>query len=254
MQKSTIPFTLNQEFKYDMFINPITSVNSSMSSRLIRYTPINKCPSYIGHVQYLGHTRRRNLSSYYQCYYSWKNDIDRENRLSNEMGDEYRWIEATHSYLPMSRNEREKVIRLWKDFYSDAQNKVLQPGALETCYQDNWGSSYKKQVFGLLDKSRGESKTNEDLRKIQLTIEKSTHEYDEESLYKTVPSIMRMLIVEGEVSAKGYILGRKKKLSDIDAGILEDLGKYTLSIPFFIFICGNLVELSYSMPTTCKGT
>ena len=91
-----------------MFRNPITSVNSSTSYRLIRYTPINKCPSYIGHVRYRCQTIR-NL-----VYYSWKDDIDRENRLSNEMGDEYRWIETSHRYLPMSRNERAKVIRLWK--------------------------------------------------------------------------------------------------------------------------------------------
>lgn len=99
-------------------------------------------------------------------------------------------------------------------------------------------NKYKEGVFQMLNDVKKEKGFDperdemlklsvEELVSLQEKIEATTLSFDEESIFKTAPDLVKMLIKENEVNAKDYIKSLNK-LSNDDIELLSYLGQYTL--------------------------
>lgn len=77
-------------------------------------------------------------------------------------------------------------------------------------------------IFCILQKPLSE----DDLRKIQMEIEDQTILFDETSMFKTAPNIIKILIRNNDVCAKDYLRGRALVKDDIE--LLSEFGQYTI--------------------------
>ncbi|XP_020251012.1 uncharacterized protein LOC109828426, partial [Asparagus officinalis] len=86
---------------------------------------------------------------------------------------------------------------------------------------------YKEEVFENLRKGKENLSLGEDeLRKIQLDIEDLTLKFDEESLFRSVPNIIKILIKNDEECAKDILRKRLKTQKDIE--LISEFGQYTI--------------------------
>ncbi|XP_017985382.1 PREDICTED: probable DNA-directed RNA polymerase [Theobroma cacao] len=86
---------------------------------------------------------------------------------------------------------------------------------------------YKNEVFILLDKAKELFPLSEDLlRDLQMEIEDMTMLFDEQSMFKSVPNIIKILIRDYDVSAKDYLRGMELEKDDIE--LLSEFGQYTI--------------------------
>lgn len=147
------------------------------------------------------------------------------------------WILKTHKFLPTGNDDRSKVINLWSDFYDDAIKK-MEITSYQECVPTKNDSIYKQIVFKRLEECRGSKDLSDDqLRDIQLFIESSTFEFDEKSMYKTVPNAVKMMILRGEESVKksssssaNNFLLKSKKLTAEEKLSLNVFGQHTLEV------------------------
>lgn len=86
---------------------------------------------------------------------------------------------------------------------------------------------YKQEVFDILHNSKKSLPLSEDeLKKIQMKIEDLTMLFDEESMFKTVPNIIKILIRPNQDNAKDYL--RRKYLEMDQIELLSEFGQYTI--------------------------
>ena len=86
---------------------------------------------------------------------------------------------------------------------------------------------YKQEVFEILHNSKKLNPLSEDeLKKIQIKIENMTMLFDEESMFKTVPNIIKILIKPNQDNAKDYL--RQKYLEKDEIELLSEFGQYTI--------------------------
>ncbi|XP_074373729.1 putative DNA-directed RNA polymerase [Apium graveolens] len=146
------------------------------------------------------------------------------------------WIFNSHEFLPhIGNDDREKVIQFWVEFYDEAIKKC-EITNMNECVPMKNDFIYKQVIFKRLNHHRGMNLSEEELRDIQKFIEESTFEFDEESMYKTVPNVIIDMIKKGEQSATlGYSSAKdflllSKKLSDEEKESLNVFGNYTLEV------------------------
>ena len=73
--------------------------------------------------------------------------------------------------------------------------------------------------------------SNEELQKIQLEIENMTFDFDEASMFKTVPNLIRLLIGFNETTSISDLeILRSCKLDKEDMNLLFEFGQYTLEV------------------------
>nr|WAO26101.1 DNA-directed RNA polymerase [Daucus carota subsp. sativus]WAO26134.1 DNA-directed RNA polymerase [Daucus carota subsp. sativus]WAO26171.1 DNA-directed RNA polymerase [Daucus carota subsp. sativus] len=122
------------------------------------------------------------------------------------------WITRTHEFLPpIGSDDREKVIGFWSDFYKTVFELSESTSSYQDCFPTKNDSIYKQIVFKRLEQCRGSHLSDEQLRNLQLFIEDSTLEFDEKSMYKTVPNAVKMMILRGEESVVDDSSGKRKK-------------------------------------------
>ena len=146
------------------------------------------------------------------------------------------WILNSHEYLPPVGNEdREKVIKFWVSFYDDAIRKC-EITNIKKCVPMKNDFVYKQIIFKRLDHHRGTNPSDDVLREIQKFIEESTFEFDEKSMYKTVPNVISDMIKKAnqsaspaDCSAKDYLLS-STKLTAEEKESLNVFSNYTLEV------------------------
>lgn len=85
---------------------------------------------------------------------------------------------------------------------------------------------YKQSVLKILeDKKSGFPLSDKDLRDMQMEIEDLTMKFNEGSIYKQAPNLIKILIQTDRLSAKDYLLD---KLANDEKDMLEEFGQYTL--------------------------
>ena len=135
------------------------------------------------------------------------------------------WV--THSLENLSRKEEEKkeLIRFWNEFY----NSLLQYTNMSGQQGKTKSVQYKEEVFDILHKSKASlSLTEAELRNIQMEIEDLTILFDEKSMFKTAPNIIRILIRNNDESARDYLRGRVLEKDNIE--LLSEFGQ-SIGIP-----------------------
>lgn len=125
------------------------------------------------------------------------------------------WISRSFDDSPLKDDDKWKWILFWHDFYEfyekntknseeqDNSNVEVQDNTKSYKRSDTHSVKYKEEVFNILDKGKDSFPlSDEELRIMQLEIESITMFFDEKSMFKTTPNIMKMLIKKDELSAK----------------------------------------------------
>nr|UEK21294.1 hypothetical protein [Ferula sinkiangensis]UEK21295.1 hypothetical protein [Ferula sinkiangensis] len=129
--------------------------------------------------------------------------------------------------------DREKVLQFWSDFYDHALKQSEISCSYQECFPTKNDSIYKQLVFKRLDECRGSNLSDDELRNLQLFIENSTLEFDEKSLYKTVPNAVKAMILR--VIQFLYSLGFRAWIK-INFSLAGVYGKTILKLPGRLYI------------------
>ena len=135
-----------------------------------------------------------------------------------------KWIIKSVNDLPRKKEEDKKeLIRFWEKFYS----YLLENTNISEQSDKSRSVQYKEEVFDILHQAKSSLPlSDERLRNIQMEIEDLTMLFDEESIFKTTPNIIRILIRNNEVSAKDYLKARLQDKDNIE--LLSEFGQYTI--------------------------
>lgn len=134
------------------------------------------------------------------------------------------WV--THTLGDYPQVKKNALIRFWNQFYTH----------LEQIQKEKWSDDlsksksyqYKDNVFRILHEEKVHLPLTEDkLHNIQMRIEDITLLFNEKSLFKTVPNLIKILIKNNDVSAKDYLKGRIIE-DDHDQELLSEFGQYTI--------------------------
>lgn len=114
----------------------------------------------------------------------------------------------------------DKLYEFWDEFifsYTKEDDKKKK----------NIHDEYRIQVFDYLqDRRKKIDLSPEELIDIQKVVEKMTLQFSEESIFRNIPKLIRLLINKEEQSAKDYLLDKLN--DDKDKEIVRQLGTYTL--------------------------
>lgn len=119
-------------------------------------------------------------------------------------------------------DEIKELLRFWNSFYNELenQNRISKKSQTKS-------DQYKGLVFDILEKGKeGKPLGNDELLKLQLEIEDMTMSFDEKSIFKTVPNLIRTLIKKNEMNAKDYLRGKVELKEDKE--LLSEFGQYTI--------------------------
>lgn len=79
------------------------------------------------------------------------------------------------------------------------------------------GEQYKNKVFDILQKEKDRFPLSEgELLKMQMRIEDLSMNFDEESIFKTTPNIIKILIKDNKINAKDYLKDKVDNNDDIE--------------------------------------
>jgi len=133
------------------------------------------------------------------------------------------WVTLSLDDMPRKEVEKKELIRFWNEFFTyflQNTNKSGQQGKTNSV-------KYKETVFDILENAKARLPLrDEELLEIQKQIENITLLFDEKSMFKTVPDIIKILIRENEESAKDFL--RRRALEKDDIELLSEFGQYTL--------------------------
>lgn len=95
--------------------------------------------------------------------------------------------------------------------------------------RESKSAQYKEKVFDILNDAKSRFPlSDEELLSMQMEIEDLTMTFDEISIFRTVPNIIKMLITPDGINAKDYL---KSSLSDENAiSLLNEFGQYTIRL------------------------
>lgn len=140
--------------------------------------------------------------------------------------------------------QREQI-RFWNEFYDLLQKTQIsgeqdniseQQDDISGQLGQSKSSQYKESVFEILHKSKDRLPlTEKELQKIQMDIENQTSKFDEESMFKTAPNLIKILISSDKVSAKDFL--RSKLLENNDIELLSEFGHYTIEALIVHVLC-----------------
>ena len=151
------------------------------------------------------------------------------------------WIYNLFSDIPIKDDEKKVIIQFWNEFYTNLYKNTKMSEQEEKTKS----VQYKEEVFELLHKNKANFPLRDDeLRNLQITIEDHTLLFEEESMFKTAPNIIRLLIRDKEVNAKDYL--RSMELEKDDIELISEFGQYTIEA-LIVHVLGmvfNTVESS----------
>ena len=143
-----------------------------------------------------------------------------------------KWLIRSIDNLPIKEEEKIELIRFWNEFYNSLftnHKKSEQQGKSKSV-------QYKEEVFEILHNAKARLPLSSvELRKIQMEIEDLTMLFDEVSMFKTAPNIIKILIRNDKESAKDYL--RNRSLSEDDIELLSEFGQYTIEA-LIVYVLG----------------
>lgn len=147
-----------------------------------------------------------------------------------------KWLNSSLSNSNLKDEPKKELLRFWNQFY----NKVITvyPSLIvkdkidsmneSTDKKESARTKYKEMVFNTIEGAKENFPLDDStLKKLQKKVEKLSMNYAEESLFKTIPSIMKMMINNKLPNAKDYLM-EKKHLPEKDKELLMEFSRYTL--------------------------
>ena len=125
--------------------------------------------------------------------------------------------------------KEETLSLFWKSFY----NKMK---GLSSFKKPSNATQYHDKVIQLLIKYQSPSLSLSELMELQKHIEELSMTFDEKSIFKNVPSLIKLLIKDDDSTAKVQLT---KNLSENDLTYIRVLGKYTLEA-IIIHVLGSV--------------
>lgn len=145
------------------------------------------------------------------------------------------WVIKSLNDLPRKDEERNEIIRFWDEFY----NYLLQNTNMSGQSGQTRLVQYKEEVFNILHDAKASLPLSEEkLRKIQMEIEDLTIFFDEKSLFKTAPNIIRLL--RGRVHEKDNM----ELLSEFGQYRIEALIVHVLGMVFNILEFNSIIHVA----------
>ena len=133
------------------------------------------------------------------------------------------WVARSLVDLPRKEDEKMEIIRFLNEVYSSLLHDTNKSEQGEKSKSEQ----YKDSVFDILHNAKARLPlSTETLINIQMKIEDLTMRFDEESMFKSAPNIIRILIKNNESNAKDYLRGRELEKDDIE--LLTEFGQYTI--------------------------
>ena len=148
-------------------------------------------------------------------------------------GNNYTWfLRNALSDSGITDKKKEMLIEFWDGFSKFAIDRC------KLAYEDRSQSyQFKEEVFHLLKKNKELFPLNdEQLRALQVEIEDLTMEFNEKSIFKSVPNIIKLLIRNNEESAKDF-LKKKIDINSDDYQLLTEFGQYTIEA-LLVYVLG----------------
>lgn len=142
------------------------------------------------------------------------------------------WVKLSLEKLTIKDQDKNSLIRFWNEFYSALSTDM------KGTYKNTKSGEYKREVYDILISKKAVMPLKaEELRELQISIEDLTILFDEESIFKTVPNIIKILIRTEDVNAKDYLKKRlgSKEMNDL----LSDFGPYTIEA-LIVHVLGTL--------------
>lgn len=138
----------------------------------------------------------------------------------------------------MQQETFHELVRFWGHFFD----------CYETIYKEiklSKSTQYKEKVFDILNNAKERFPLNDDeLELMQIQIEDLTMTFDEQSMFRTVPNIIKMLMKSDGINAKDYL---KSSLSDEnDISLLNEFGQYTIEALIIYVLCMMFNSGSYN--------
>lgn len=133
----------------------------------------------------------------------------------------------------------------WNNFY-----KLIEDSG--TSYQASKVSLYHDKVIKLLIDNKSREMSYADLVDLQRDIENLSFGFDEQSLFKSVPMLIRRLIGTDKINAKVY-LTEIFNLSEKNLTYIEKFGNYTLEA-IMIYVLGVMFNSVQSLPLVRVST
>lgn len=87
---------------------------------------------------------------------------------------------------------------------------------------------YHNSVIKLLDDNKEKALNDSMLLELQIQIENLTMNFEEKSVFKSSPSLLKLLISDNMITAKEYLKQKKCGLSEDELASINKLGTYTL--------------------------
>ena len=151
--------------------------------------------------------------------------------------------------------DQNEIIRFWNEFYYYLEHNTKKDNSFKVQYEEEKDKSlkvqYKDEVINMLiNKKASLPLSDEELRKMQMEIEDLTMVFDDKSMFKTAPNIIKILIRNNEESAKDYLRGRANEkvdielLSEFDQYTLEALIVHVLSIVFHTYENNSIIRVA----------
>lgn len=154
-----------------------------------------------------------------------------------------KWITKDIMDSPRKEKEKEILISFWLEFYGNYLDNKKKESDKES--EKSRPMQYKESVLDMLhDFKKKKDVNDEDLRKLQLQIEDITMMFDEHSIHKSAPNIIKMLLSKKDICARDYLKARK--LDKADSDLLDNFGHYTLEALIVYVLALVFNELEYS--------
>lgn len=134
-------------------------------------------------------------------------------------------------------------------FWNNLYKQIEDSG---TSYQASKVSLYHDKVIKLLIDNQSREMSYADLVDLQREIEDLSFGFDEQSLFKSVPTLIRRLMGGGNINAKVY-LTEMCNLSEKDLSYIHKFGNYTLEA-ISIYILGVMFNSVQSLPLVRVST
>lgn len=142
------------------------------------------------------------------------------------------WIGVSLCDSAIKEDAKNELIRFWNTFYTHISSVENLRGQAESTKSEE----YKESLFNILKDAKDKLPLKEDeLRKIQMKIEDLTTVFDEKSMFKTAPNLIKILIRDHSENAKDYLKARVSDKADME--LLSEFGQYTLEALIVHVLC-----------------
>lgn len=169
-----------------------------------------------------------------------------EKKLDTSLEVLRKWLFKAIKRKPRREEDKQTMFSFYTKVYTTLKDKYL-----ELYKEKSATSQYKDAVLLKLQEAKTRFPLSEDeLRQLQFEIEELSSLFDEESIFSTVPNIIKILIHEDKECCKDVLKNQLEKQEDID--LISEFGHYTIEalIVYEISSLFSAQEVSAVVPTS----